>query len=70
MAGLSTAYNAAKAGLKVVLVEDGLIGSGESGRTTAHITYALDDRYTEIEKVFGEEGVVKLHKAILQLFNG
>ncbi len=56
IAGLSTAYNAAKAGLQVVVVEDGFIGSGESGRTTAHITHALDDRYTEIEKVFGEEG--------------
>ena len=56
IAGLSTAYNAAKAGLQVVVVEDGLIGSGESGRTTAHITHALDDRYTEIEKVFGEDG--------------
>jgi glycine/D-amino acid oxidase-like deaminating enzyme/nitrite reductase/ring-hydroxylating ferredoxin subunit len=56
IAGLSTAYNVVRAGLKVVVVEDGLIGSGESGRTTAHITHALDDRYFDIEKVFGEEG--------------
>lgn len=56
IAGLTTAYCLLKEGRKVVLVEDGLIGSGESGRTTAHLTCALDDRYYEIEKTFGEEG--------------
>lgn len=56
LAGLSTAYALTKAGKKIVLVEDGLIGSGESGRTTAHLTAALDDRYYEIESVFGEDG--------------
>ena len=55
IAGLSTAYCLSKAGRKVVLVEDGYIGSGESGRTTAHITCALDDRYFHLEKIFGEE---------------
>ncbi len=39
-----------------MLVEDGNIGSGETGRTTAHLVNALDDRYYEIERVFGEEG--------------
>src|SRR4051812_47692760 len=48
-------YCLVKAGRKVVLVEDGFIGSGETGRTTAHITCALDDGYYEIEKTFGEE---------------
>jgi len=38
------------------VVEDGLIGSGESGRTTAHLTCALDDRFYEIEKAFGGDG--------------
>lgn len=56
MAGLTTAYCLLREGKKIVLVEDGAIGSGETGRTTAHITYALDDRYYDIEKVFGEEG--------------
>jgi glycine/D-amino acid oxidase-like deaminating enzyme/nitrite reductase/ring-hydroxylating ferredoxin subunit len=56
LAGLTTAYCLLEAGKKVILVEDGLIGSGESGRTTAHLTCALDDRYYEIEKTFGEEG--------------
>jgi glycine/D-amino acid oxidase-like deaminating enzyme/nitrite reductase/ring-hydroxylating ferredoxin subunit len=55
MGGLSVAYNATLAGLKVVVLDDGLIGSGESGRTTGHLTAALDDRYSELEKVFGDE---------------
>ncbi len=59
IAGLSTAYALLKKGKKVVLVEDGLIGSGESGRTTAHLTCALDDRYYEIEKSFGESNSKK-----------
>jgi len=59
IAGLTTAYLLQKAGRNVTLVEDGYIGSGESGRTTAHLTCALDDRYSEIEKAFGEEGAQK-----------
>ena len=55
MAGLSIAYCLAKAGRKVVVVEDGFVGSGESGRTTAHVVNALDDRYTEIERILGPE---------------
>lgn len=55
IAGLSIAYCLVKAGKKVVVVEDGFIGSGETGRTTAHLVNALDDRYTEIERVLGEE---------------
>lgn len=55
IAGLTTAYKLLKAGKKVVLAEDGFIGSGETGRTTAHLTCALDDRYFFLENTFGEE---------------
>lgn len=55
ISGLSVAYCLAKAGRMVVVVEDGFIGSGESGRTTAHVVNALDDRYSEIERILGEE---------------
>ena len=54
IAGLTTAYKLLKAGKKVVLVEDGYIGSGETGRTTAHLASALDDRYYFLENTFGE----------------
>jgi glycine/D-amino acid oxidase-like deaminating enzyme/nitrite reductase/ring-hydroxylating ferredoxin subunit len=56
IAGMTTAYLLARAGQAVVVIDDGPIGGGETGRTTAHITAALDDRYTEIEKLHGEEG--------------
>lgn len=55
IAGLTTAYCLLKAGRKIVLVEDGYIGSGETGRTTAHLTCALDERYFELEKLFGQD---------------
>lgn len=55
IAGLSTAYNLVENGVGVILVEDGNIGSGETVRTTAHLTNALDDRYYELEKLYGED---------------
>ncbi len=55
IAGLTTAYCLLKAGKKVVVLEDGYLGSGETGRTTAHITCALDDRYYYLQKLFGLE---------------
>src|ERR1041384_6957594 len=56
MAGISTAYCLCKSGRKVVVIEDGYIGSGETGRTTAHLVTALHDRYYTLEKIHGEEG--------------
>lgn len=53
--GLTTAYLLCKEGRKVMVVEDGSIGSGETGNTTAHITNALDDRYYKCEQMHGEQ---------------
>jgi glycine/D-amino acid oxidase-like deaminating enzyme len=53
IAGITTAYLLSNSGKSVALIEDGYIGSGETGRTTAHITHALDDRYYNIEKKHG-----------------
>lgn len=55
IAGLTTAYTLCKKGIKVVVLEDGFIGSGESGRTTAHLVTSLDDRYYKIQKIYGEK---------------
>lgn len=55
IAGLTTAYLLGKHGRKVVVVDDGLIGGGETCRTTAHLTNAIDDRIYRIEKWHGEE---------------
>ncbi|MEJ7758325.1 MAG: FAD-dependent oxidoreductase [Gemmatimonadaceae bacterium] len=56
ISGMTTAYLLARAGRAVIVIDDGQIGGGETGRTTAHITAALDDRYYEIEKLHGEAG--------------
>jgi glycine/D-amino acid oxidase-like deaminating enzyme/nitrite reductase/ring-hydroxylating ferredoxin subunit len=56
IAGVTTAYCLARSGKKIILVEDGNIGSGETGRTTAHLVSALDDRYYDLEKMYGEKG--------------
>jgi glycine/D-amino acid oxidase-like deaminating enzyme/nitrite reductase/ring-hydroxylating ferredoxin subunit len=56
IAGLTTAYLLAREGRGVVVLEDGEIGSGETGRTTAHLTCALDDRYYELERLHGARG--------------
>src|SRR5256714_2914060 len=56
IAGMTTAYLLARAGRAVVVIDDGPIGGGETGRTTAHLTDALDDRYYNIESLHGEEG--------------
>lgn len=56
IAGITTAYLLSKSGKSVAVLEDGYIGSGETGRTTAHITHALDDRYYNIEKKHGSKG--------------
>lgn len=55
IAGLSVAYTLSRKHMNVVVIDNGPLGRGETGRTTAHIANALDDRYTEIEKIFGEE---------------
>ncbi|GAB2969635.1 FAD-dependent oxidoreductase [Hymenobacter coalescens] len=56
LAGLTTAYLLTRAGRRVVVIEDGEIASGETGRTTAHLSNALDDRYYHLESLFGKDG--------------
>jgi glycine/D-amino acid oxidase-like deaminating enzyme len=56
IAGIATAYNLAQAGKRVVVLEDGAVGGGETGRTTAYLSNALDDRYYHLERLHGEDG--------------
>ena len=56
IAGLTTAYMLAKEGRDVVLVEAKEICGGETSRTTAHLSNALDDRFHELIRLFGEDG--------------
>ena len=56
IAGLTTAYLLTKEGQRVVVLDDGPVAGGETCRTTAHLTNALDDRYYELERLHGEKG--------------
>ncbi len=55
LAGLTTAYLLSRENIRVVVLEAGPIASGETCRTTAHLANAIDDRYTEIERLHGLE---------------
>jgi glycine/D-amino acid oxidase-like deaminating enzyme/nitrite reductase/ring-hydroxylating ferredoxin subunit len=54
IAGLTTAYLLTTMGRSVVVLEDGTVGGGETCRTTAHLSSALDDRYFQLAKIRGK----------------
>ena len=56
IAGLSVAYHLLKEGRSVIVLDDGVVGGGVTQRTTAHLSNAIDKRYTMIEKWHGQEG--------------
>src|SRR5919108_2319112 len=56
IAGITTAYLLGRQGKSVILLDDGPIGGGQTERTTAHLTNAIDDHYCEIERLHGERG--------------
>jgi glycine/D-amino acid oxidase-like deaminating enzyme/nitrite reductase/ring-hydroxylating ferredoxin subunit len=55
IAGISVAYELVNRGVKVAMLEARNVLSGESGRTSGHLTNALDDGYTEIAKKHGSK---------------
>jgi choline dehydrogenase-like flavoprotein len=55
--GLTCAYALAKKGLSVIVIDKGAIAGGQTARTTAHLTWVLDDRFSDLESLFGIEGV-------------
>jgi len=50
IAGISTALECVKKGLKTVLLEAREVVSGETGRTSGHLSNSLDERYYELIK--------------------
>jgi glycine/D-amino acid oxidase-like deaminating enzyme len=56
IAGVTTAYLLQKEAKSVVLLDDGPIGGGQTERTTAHLSNALDNHYFEIERLHGGRG--------------
>lgn len=56
IAGLSIGVEAALAGLKVVVLDAGEAGGGETGYTTAHLTNVFDAGFAAIERHAGIDG--------------
>jgi glycine/D-amino acid oxidase-like deaminating enzyme/nitrite reductase/ring-hydroxylating ferredoxin subunit len=56
IAGLSVAYHALRAGHGVLVVDKSAIGSGETGRSSAHVASALDDHFHVLERMHGRAG--------------
>ncbi|MDB6060899.1 MAG: dependent oxidoreductase, partial [Verrucomicrobiaceae bacterium] len=70
IAGLTTAYLLLRSGKRVIVLDKDEIGAGETSRSTAHITNALDDRYFNLEKIHGTRGAqlaAESHTAAIDL---
>jgi glycine/D-amino acid oxidase-like deaminating enzyme/nitrite reductase/ring-hydroxylating ferredoxin subunit len=68
IAGLTTAFELARRGARVTVLDDGPIGGGETARTSAHLASAVDDRYSVLEQRFGAGGaqiVAESHKTAI-----
>ncbi|MEH2390342.1 MAG: FAD-dependent oxidoreductase [Nostoc sp.] len=55
IAGMSTAI-LTREGKSVVVLDDGPIGSGQTARTTAHLSNVLTYRYHKLEQMHSKEG--------------
>src|SRR2546421_395915 len=55
IAGLSVAYHLATAGREVIVLEDGVLASGVTRVTSAHLTAAMDNTYGVVESRRGTE---------------
>lgn len=69
IAGLSTAYELARFGKSVIVIDRGRIGAGMTARTTAHLASALDDYYSELIKVRGEAEARLYHDSQVAAIN-
>jgi glycine/D-amino acid oxidase-like deaminating enzyme/nitrite reductase/ring-hydroxylating ferredoxin subunit len=72
--GLTLAALCAESGRRVVLLERNHLGSGTTGRTTAHLTAALDLDFGSLVSRFGEEParrvIASVMRAIDEIENG
>ena len=56
IAGLTTAYMLLLEGKSVAVLDNEPMGFGETEDATIHLTTALDHRYCELERLYGEQG--------------
>ena len=70
ISGLTTAYLLQREGFQVQVLDAFQVGAGETGRTTAHLTAVLDDRFSHLERLHGRERTqlaVESHRAAIDL---
>src|SRR5687768_16769155 len=56
VAGLTTGYLLAREGRSVIVLDGMGVATGETSRTTAHLSSALDNRYMNLERWHGPLG--------------
>jgi glycine/D-amino acid oxidase-like deaminating enzyme/nitrite reductase/ring-hydroxylating ferredoxin subunit len=61
--GLTTAYLLKQSGKRVAVFEREHIGAGETGNTSAHLTYVTDTRLAELAQRFGEDTARRVYAA-------
>jgi glycine/D-amino acid oxidase-like deaminating enzyme/nitrite reductase/ring-hydroxylating ferredoxin subunit len=69
IAGLSTAYELSRFGRSVIVIDRGGIGHGMTARTTAHLASELDDFYSELIRVRGEDEARLYHDSQVAAIN-
>ena len=69
IAGLSTAYELSRFGKSVIVIDRGGIGRGMTSRTTAHLATELDDFYSELIRVRGEDEARLYHDSQVAAVN-
>jgi glycine/D-amino acid oxidase-like deaminating enzyme/nitrite reductase/ring-hydroxylating ferredoxin subunit len=69
IAGLSSAYEAARFGARVVVIDRGDITGGMTARSTAHLASEIDDRYFDLIKAVGETDARLYHESQVAAIN-
>jgi glycine/D-amino acid oxidase-like deaminating enzyme/nitrite reductase/ring-hydroxylating ferredoxin subunit len=69
IAGLSSAFEAARFGAKVIVIDRGDISGGMTARTTAHLGSEIDDRYFNLINAIGEVGARIYHESQVAAIN-
>ena len=69
IAGLSAAYEAARCGARVLVIDRGEIAGGMTARTTAHLVSEIDDRYFELIEAVGENDAQLYHESQVAAIN-
>jgi glycine/D-amino acid oxidase-like deaminating enzyme/nitrite reductase/ring-hydroxylating ferredoxin subunit len=69
IAGLSTAYELARLGKSVIVIDRGKLGRGMTARTTAHLVSEIDDYYHVLIDVHGADEARRYHESQVAAIN-